>query len=172
MKLSGWCCRAPAGPAPQHMPSPRGRHGRPGPGNSVGGALSSTESPGGGGGALSSGGGAADGAPPRMARADVETPPSPVEVGPSSSPRELASRPSWLVDPDGGMVLHLPSRHRNPLLEVPPGSNLAISRDLSLSRGHPSWCAWKTSACPEKPASSPVDMLLLVVCRVGGCGVR
>ena len=40
-------------------------------------------------------GGAAGGAPPGLARAGVETPLSPVEVGLSSSLREPASRTSW-----------------------------------------------------------------------------
>ena len=57
MLSSGWRRRVPAGPAPPHIPSPRGRHGRPDSGSSEGGALSSAESPGGGGGALSSTGG-------------------------------------------------------------------------------------------------------------------
>ena len=116
--------------------------------------------------------GAADGPPAGLARADVETPPSPVEAGPSSSLRVPAIRSSRLVDPGGGMVLRFLSRHWKPPMVVPPGSDLGISWDLSLSRGHQIWGAWETSACPEKPASSPVDMLLLVVCRVGGCGVR
>ena len=94
-------------------------------------------------------GGAAGGALPGLARAAVETPPSPVEVGPSSSLREPASRPSWLVGPGGGMVLRLLSRHRNPPLVVPPVSSRGISSELSLSRGHPGWGTWKISACPE-----------------------
>ena len=52
-----WRRRAPAGPAPPHMTSPRVRHGRPGPGSPGGGALSSADSPGGGGSALSRAGG-------------------------------------------------------------------------------------------------------------------
>ena len=40
---SSWRRRAPAGPAPPRIPSPRGRHGRPGPGSSEGGALSSAD---------------------------------------------------------------------------------------------------------------------------------
>ena len=39
MLSSGWRRPAPAGSAPPRMPSPRGRHGRPGPGSSGGGAL-------------------------------------------------------------------------------------------------------------------------------------
>ena len=128
---------------------PRGRHGRPGPGTSGGGALSSAESPGGGGGALSIAGGAAGGAPPGLARAGIETPPSPVEVGLSSSLHEPASRPSWLVGPGGGMVLCLLSRHRNPPPVVPPVSSRGISSALSLSRGHSAWGTWKTSTCTE-----------------------
>ena len=111
-------------------------------------------------------GGAAGGAPPGLARAGVETPPSPVEVGPSSSLREPASRPSWLVGPGGGMVPRLLSRNRNRPAVVPSVSSRGISSELSLSRGHPGWGAWKTSACPECPASSLGDMLL-VGCREG-----
>ena len=118
---------------------------------------------------------AAGGAPPGLARAGVETPPSPVEVGPSSSLREPASGPSCLVGAGGGMVLRLLSRHRNPPPVVPPVSSRGIYNELSLSRGHPGWGVWKTSACPEKPASSLVDMLL-AVCRESsgrrGCGGR
>ena len=94
-------------------------------------------------------GGAAFVAPQGLARAGAETPPSPVEVGPSSSLREPASRPSWLVGPGGGMVLRLLSRLRNPPPVVPPVSSRGISSELSLSRGHPAWGTWKTSACPE-----------------------
>ena len=83
------------------MPSTRGRRGHPGPGSSGGGALPSVESPSVGGGALSSAGRPAGGAPPGLARAGVETPPSPVEVGPSPSLREPVSRLSWLVGPGG-----------------------------------------------------------------------
>ena len=67
---------------------------------------------------------------PWLARAGVETPPSPVGVGPSSSLREPASRPSWLVGPGGGMVLRLLSRHRNPIRWFPP-SRIAGSRASS-----------------------------------------
>ena len=87
---------------------------------------------------------AAGGAPPELARAS-ETPLSPVEVGPSSSLREPASRPYWLVGPVGGMVLRPLSRHRNPPPVVHPVSSRGISRELSLSRGHPGWGAWKLS---------------------------
>ena len=59
-------------------------------------------------------GGAAGGAPPGLARAGVETPPSPVEAGPSSFLLEPAGRPSWLVGPGGGMALRLLSCHRIP----------------------------------------------------------
>ena len=119
------------------MLSPRGWHGRPGPGSSEGGALSSAESPGGGGGALSSAGGEAGGTLPGLARDGVETPPSPEGVDPSSTPREPASRPSWLVGTGGGMVVRLLSRHRNPPPVVPPVSSRGISSELSMSRGHP-----------------------------------
>ena len=89
---SGWRRRAHAGPAPPHMPSLRGRHGRLGPRSPRGGALTSAESPGGGGGALSRAGEqAVRPPPPGDVRAGVETPPSPVEVGPSCSTREPAS---------------------------------------------------------------------------------
>ena len=121
----------------------------PVPGGFRAGALSSAESPGGGSGAVSSAGEAAGVDPPRLARADVETPPSPVGVGPSSSLREPANRPSWLVGPGEGMVLRLLFRHRNPPPVVPPFSSRGMSGELSLSRGHPGWGAWKTSACPE-----------------------
>ena len=90
-----------------------------------------------------------DGAPPGLARAGVDPPPSPVEVGPPPSLREPVSRPSWLVGPDGGMVVRLLSRHRNPPPEAPPVSSRGISDELSVSRGYPNWGAWKTSACPE-----------------------
>ena len=119
------------------MPSPRKRHGRPGLESSRDSALSSAESPEGGGGPLPSAGGAAGGAPPGLTRAGVETPPSPVEVGPSSSMLEAVSLPYWLVGPGGGMVLRLLSRHRNAPPVVPPVSSRGISSDLSLSRGHP-----------------------------------
>ena len=80
-ELCGWRRRAPAGPVPPHIPTPRGRYGRPCPGSYGGSALLSSESPGGGGGgALSRAGGAEGGAPPGLTRAGVETPPSPVEV--------------------------------------------------------------------------------------------
>ena len=46
-------------------------------------------------------GGGTGGAPPGLARAGAETPPSPVEIGPSCSLREPASRPSGLVGPGG-----------------------------------------------------------------------
>ena len=94
-------------------------------------------------------GGAACGAPPGLARAGVETPPSPVEVGPSCALREPASRASGLVGPGDGMVIRLLSRHRNPPSVIPPPSSRGISSELSLSRGHPGWGACKTSACPE-----------------------
>ena len=131
------------------MPSPRGRHGRPGPGSPAGGALPSTESPGGGRGAPSRAEGAAGGAPPGLARAGVEIPPSPMEVGPSSSLREPVSQPSGLVGPGGGMVVRLLSRHQNPPTVITPVSSRGISSELFLSRGHPGWGAWKTSACPK-----------------------
>ena len=86
---------------------------------------------------------------PGLARAGVEMPPSPVEVGPSPSLRKLASRPSWLVGPGGGLVARLMSRHRNPPPVVPPVSSRGISSELSLSRGHLGWGARKTSACPK-----------------------
>ena len=146
---SGWRRQAPVGPAPPHMPSPRGRHGRPGPGRCGDGALSRAESPGGGGGALSSAGGAAGGPPQGLARGGVETPPSRVEVGPSSSLREPASRPSCLVDPGDGIMVRVMARYRNQPPVVPPVSSRGNSRELSLSRGHPGWGAWNTSACPE-----------------------
>ena len=127
---SGCRRRAPAGPVPPRMRSPRGRHGRPGPGSSGGGALSTAESPGGGGGALSSAGGAASGAPPRLAKAGMETPPSPVEVCPSSSLPEPASRPSWSVGPGGGMAPHLLPR-RGTRLRWFPSSRVGGSRASS-----------------------------------------
>ena len=120
-------------------------------------------------------GGEARGTPPGLARAGVKTPRCPVEVGSSSSLRETASRPSWLVGPGGGMLLRHLSRHRNPLPVVPPVSSRGFSSEICLSRGHAGWGAWKTSASPESPASLPVDMLL-VFCREGsgrrGCGGR
>ena len=146
---SGWRRRAPAGAAPPHLPSPRGRHGRPGPGSSGGGALPSLESPGVRGGVLSSAGRPAGGAPLGLARVSVETPPRPMEVGLSPSLREPASGPSWLVGPGGGMVVRLMSRHRNPRPEVPPASSHGISSELSLPRGHQGWGSWKISACPK-----------------------
>ena len=73
------------------------------------------------------------------------------------------------------MMPRLLSRHRNPPPVVLPVSGGGISSELSLSRGHPGWGAWKTSARPEYHASSLVDMLL-VVCMEGsgrrGCGGR
>ena len=93
--------------------------------------------------------GAAGGAPPGLAGAGVETPPSPVGFVPSSSQREPANRPSRLVGTGGGMVLRLLSRHRNPPPVVPLVSSRGISSELSLCRGHPGWGSWKTSACPE-----------------------
>ena len=87
------------------------------------------------------GGGEVGGAPPGLARPGVETPPSPVEVGPSCSLREPASRPPGLVGPGGGMVVCLLSRHRNPPPVIPPVSSRGISSELSLSRGHPGWGA-------------------------------
>ena len=90
-----------------------------------------------------------DGAPPGLARAGVDPPPSPVEVGPPPSLRESVSQPSSLVGPGGGMVLRLLPRHWNPPPEVPSVSSRGISNELSLSRGYPVWGAWKTSACPE-----------------------
>ena len=77
---SGWRRRAPAGPTPTHMPSSSGRRERPDPGSSGGGARRRAESLGGGGdGSLSSAGRPAGVAPSGLARAGVETPPSPVE---------------------------------------------------------------------------------------------
>ena len=72
-------------------------------------------------------GGAAGDAPPGLARAGVETPPSPVEVGPSSSLREPASRPFCLVGPGGGMVLRVLSCRRNP----PPVSSSSLREPAS-----------------------------------------
>ena len=95
------------------------------------------------------GGGAAGGAPLGLARAGVETPPSPVEVGPSCPLRELESQPFGLVGPGGGMVVRLLSRHRNPPPVIPPVSSHGLSSELSLSLGHPGWGTWKTSACSE-----------------------
>ena len=172
---SGWRHREPAGPAQTPMPSPRGRHERPRPGSSGGGALSSAVSQVAGVVPCRARGVEARGTPPGLARAGVETPRSPVEVGPSSSLRETASRPSRLVGPGGGMLSRHLSRHRNPLPVVPPVSSRRFSSEIRLSRGHPGWGAWKTSASPESPASSPVDMVL-VFCREGsgkrGCGGR
>ena len=72
-------------------------------------------------------------------------------------------------------MIRLLSRHRNLPPVVPPVSSRGISSELSLSSGHPVWGAWKPSACPEKPASSLVDMLI-VVCMEGigkrGCAGR
>ena len=82
-------------------------------------------------------GGSACGAPPGLVRAAVETPPSPVEVGPSSCLREPSSRQSWLVGPGRGKVLRLLSRRRNPPRVIPFVSSPWISHELSLSRGHP-----------------------------------
>ena len=149
--------------ATPHMPSPRGRHGRPDPGRSGGDALPSAESSSGGGGAPSCAGGAASGSPPCLAKAVVETPPRAVEVGPYFTLRQPVSRPSGLVGPGGGMVAGLLSRHRNRPPVIPPVSSRGISSERSLSRGHPGWGAWKTSACSEEPASSLVDVLLVVV---------
>ena len=72
-------------------------------------------------------GGAAGGALPGLARAGVDTPPSAVEVCPSCSLRQPASRPSGLVGPGGGMVVRLLSRHRNPPQVIPP---VLSERDL------------------------------------------
>ena len=77
---SGWRRRAPVGPTPTHMPSSSGRRKRSDPGSSGGGAPRRAESSSGGGnGSLSSAGRPAGVAPPGLARAGVETPPSPVE---------------------------------------------------------------------------------------------
>ena len=116
----------PLGPR-RHICQVRGGNmGAPVLGALGGGALSSAEIPGGGGGALSSAGGGAGGAPPGLARGGVETPPSPMELGPSSSLREPASRPSRLVRPGEGVVLCILSRHRNPPPVVPPVSSHEI----------------------------------------------
>ena len=122
------------------------------------------------------GGAKAGGAPLGLTRAGVQMPTRPVEVGPSASLREPSSRPSGLVGPGGVMVVGLLSRHRNPPPVIPPISSRGISSELSLSRGDPGWGAWENSACPDEPASSLVDMLLLVVCGEDsgrrGCGGR
>ena len=81
-------------------------------------------------------------APPGLARAGVETSPSPVGVGLSSSPRKPSS--GWLLGPGGGMMLRLLSRRQNPPPVVPPVSSRGISSELSLFRGHPGWGAWKS----------------------------
>ena len=122
-------------------------------------------------------GGSAGGAPAGLAKAGVETPLSPVGVGPSSSLPEPASRPSWLVGPGGRMVLRLLSRHRNPPLVVPPVLSRGISSDVSLCRGHPDWGASETLACPRVARFlTGRQKLLLVFCWEGsgrrGCGGR
>ena len=96
---SGWRCWAPAGPAPLHMPSQRGRHGRSGPGSPGRGALPTVQSRDGGGPCLvESRGRAAAAAPPGLARADVETPPSSVVVGPFIlCANRRVNSVSWLV---------------------------------------------------------------------------
>ena len=93
--------------------------------------------------------GAADGAPPGLARAGVEAPRDPVEVGLSCSLFESANKPSVLVGPGGGMVVRLLPRLWNLPPVIPPVSSRGLSSELSLSRGHPDWGAWKTSACRE-----------------------
>ena len=103
---------------------------------------------------VESGEGGTRDAPPGLARAYVETTPTqttptPLEVGLSCYLREPASRPSGLMVPGGGMVVSLLSRHRNSPPVIPPVSSRGISSELSLSRGHPGWGAWKTSAFPE-----------------------
>ena len=112
-----------------------------------GGALSSADSRGGGGGALSSARGGSWLRSPGAGESGLETPPSPVGVGPSSLGGP-ASRPFWLVGQGGGMVLRLVSRHRNPPLVASPVSSRGISSGLSLSCGHPGRGTCKTSACP------------------------
>ena len=58
---------------------------------------------------------------------------------------------STLLDGGSGWRYGAPSSVSSP--EPAPGgspfSSRGISSDLSLSRGHPGWGAWKTLACPE-----------------------
>ena len=175
---SGWRCRAHAGPAPPHMPSLRGRHGRLGPRSPRGGALPSAESPGGGGGALSRAGERAvrpPPPPPGGVRAGVETPSSPVEVDPSSSTREPASYSlGWWVHVEiwcsvfclvtGTRLRRFPASR---VAGSPARSPCLVGTQVE-ERGRP-------RPAPSRPFSL-VYLPLLVVCREGSgrrtCGGR
>ena len=86
--------------------------------------------------------GAAGGGPPGLARAGVETPPSPVEVGPSSSLREPRVDPLgwwvrvmvWSLEPASGGSPRLESRDLERARPVSWASRSGRVEDLSLPR--------------------------------------